>query len=205
MSEPQAQATSIEFVFPDVLHWTIRDERIGHHPSEAYGIKTSGGVVCIDPVSLRPETTIGKVTAVVLTHRNHQRSAWSFRKRHACPVYVPEGASGLDESPDETYGENTVLPGNLQALASRGFQHSAYLLYQSETGKTVAFVSDLIFQDPKTGYRFPVQPGYFDPSGGIEDARRLIEAGVDCLAPGHGSPILEKADQVLEQAIRRIQ
>lgn len=206
MSEPQTKATRIVSRWPDVLSWTIRDERIGYHPSEAYAIITSSGPVCIDPLPLAENVwdQLETPRAVILTHANHQRSAWNFRKRFGCPVYAPQGAEGLDETIDVSYTSDSDLPGNLKVLIAQGFQHAAYLIFSSSSGQSIAFVSDLIFQDPKTGYRFPVEPGYFDPQGGIEDARRLLKSGIDCLALGHGEPVMEGAHQILQTAIDRI-
>ncbi|RMF09518.1 MAG: MBL fold metallo-hydrolase [Candidatus Neomarinimicrobiota bacterium] len=207
MSEPKATADHIDHLLPDVLHWTISDERIGHHASEAYAIRTTEGVVCIDPVTVREDLwpELDPVTAVLLTHGHHQRSAWRFRYRFHCPVYVPFGAGKLDEAPDFFYASDSALPLPITAVPARGFSHSMYLVYHSRDNQTVVFVSDLIFDDPTTGYRFPVQPGYFDPEGGVADAEALLTFQPDVLLPGHGKPVFESADRVLQNAIQRVQ
>ncbi len=82
MAEPKARADRIESLFPWLLHWTIADERIGGFRSDAFAVQTPGCLMVIDPVPLEDHlmAELKNAGGIFLTHGNHQRSAWRFRK-----------------------------------------------------------------------------------------------------------------------------
>ena len=115
MAEPQTRADHLDHLFPWLLHWTIEDDRIGEFRSDAFAVRTPAGLVAIDPLPLAEPlaSELAEVSHVVLTHANHQRSAWRLRREHGVPVWVPAGDAVLDEEPDVRYEEATELPGGL--------------------------------------------------------------------------------------------
>ena len=97
MAEPKARAVRIEELFAWLLHWNIADERIGGYRSDAFAVQTPDGLMVIDAVPL-DEPLMGRlknVGGIFLTHGNHQRAAWRFRKELGAPVYAPAGAVKL--------------------------------------------------------------------------------------------------------------
>lgn len=205
MTEPKTKATRIERPLPWLLHWTISDERIGNTGSNAYAIETEAGLVVIDPVPLTAEAMadLPDVCAIFLTHGNHQRSAWRFRRELGAPVYAPRGVRPLDEEPDHLYDEGDSLPGGMAAIRSAGFDAACFLVHTGPDGATALFCGDLIYYDAGEYYRFPVQPNYFKRTGGEADARRLLELGATALFAAHGPPSLDGCRAILEGAIDR--
>src|SRR5437867_3939630 len=130
MSEPKNRAARVDRVVPGVLHWAVKDDRIGGFWSDSYAVKTDEGTVLIDPLPLTATAlkSLGKVTAICLTGGFHQRSAWRYRKRFKAPVWVPKQAKGLEEKPDRRYGPDAALPGGLKALHAPGPTGPHYLL-----------------------------------------------------------------------------
>lgn len=51
MAEPRATAARIERLFPWLLHWTIADERIAEYRSDSYAVRSSEGLMLIDPAT----------------------------------------------------------------------------------------------------------------------------------------------------------
>ncbi len=204
MSEPTTKADAITRLLPWLAHWTIVDERLGESRSDAYAVATPDGTVGIDvlPLTRAARAELGDVCALFLTHRNHQRSAWRFRRELGAPVYAPAGTQGLDEEPDVLMDEATPLPGGLHAIRARGFRDACYLTFAHEDGTGVLFAGDLICHDPDGPYRFPVQPDYFDLTGGQADARRLLELPLDALCAAHASPTLDGCRAALEEALQ---
>ncbi len=205
MAEPKARAGQMEPLFPWLLHWTITDERIGEHRSDAYAVRTPGGLMLIDPVPLedRLQAELGEVAGIFMTHGNHQRSAWRLRRELDAPVYAPAGVAGLDEEPDVRIDESTELPGGLRAVPARGFDDACCLTFTHADGTGVLFCGDLICRDPDGPYRFPVQPGYFDPDGGKSDAQRLSRLPLTVLCAAHAAPSPQDCREILEKAATR--
>lgn len=205
MAEPKTTAERVEHLFPWLLHWSISDERIRGFRSDAYALQTPAGWVLIDAVPWNREHTpeITEVHAIVMTHRNHQRSAWRLRKEFGAPVYAPAGEQELDEEPDELLEEGGSNPGGLRSIPAQGFTNACYLVHQRDDGHGVLFCGDLICQDPGGPYRFPVQPDYFDGVGGLHDAAQLIEWPTQTLCAAHAEPCLRGSIDVLEGAIAR--
>ena len=112
-------------------------------------------------------------------------------------------AAGLDEVPDVWFDARTALPGGLEAMEAAAFDAACYLTFTHDDGTGVLFCGDLICQDPDGPYRFPVQPGYFDPAGGKEDARRLVDLPATVLCAAHAVPSRAGCRAALERAIVR--
>ncbi|MFC1543192.1 MBL fold metallo-hydrolase [Candidatus Neomarinimicrobiota bacterium] len=206
MTEPKTKADKIMQLFPWLLHWTIKDERIGNYRSDAFAIAMDAGLVLIDPLPVAEQLRkdLEKANAIVMTHGNHQRSAWRYRRELAAPVFAPAGATGLDEEPDHWYGEGDELPGELRAIRAEGFQQACYLAFTHPDGPDVLFCGDLICHDEGGPYRFPVQPGYFDPAGGRKDAQRLLQFNLEVMCAAHAVPSLKGCRAALQGAIDRI-
>lgn len=213
MAEPRTRAERVDALLPGLLHWSIVDERIDGFRSDAYAVRTDGGVLLIDALPLAPhlQEDLGPIAGVFLTHGNHQRSAWRLRRETGAPVYAPAGARGLDEEPDVRFDEGTTLPGGLRAIEAGAFDAACALIAGSvESGGAdrssdgvVAFCGDLVCQDPGGPLRFPVQPGYFDTQRGAEDARRLLDAAPTVLCAAHAEPLLEGVGEVLRRLAGR--
>jgi glyoxylase-like metal-dependent hydrolase (beta-lactamase superfamily II) len=200
MAEPKTRAARIERLLPWLSHWTIADERIGRFRSDSFAVETADGLVLIDPLPLEEKLQDGlqNVVGILLTHGNHQRSAWRLRRELGASVYAPAGVAGLDEEPDVLMDEQTALPGGLQAVPAAGFQAACYLTFTHPDGTGVLFCGDLICHDPGGPYRFPVQEGYFDPARGKEDARRLAALPLTVMCAAHAVPKLDGCRTLLQ-------
>lgn len=205
MAEPKARANKIEHLFPWLLHWTIADERISGFRSDAFAVQTPDGLMVIDPVPLEDslKAQLRDAGGIFLTHGNHQRSAWRFRKELGVSVYAPRGAAELDEAPDVWFDETTDLPGGLRPVPATAFQAACYLTFTYIEGTGVLFCGDLICHDPGGPYRFPSEPGYFDPIAGKEDARSLLDLPLTVMCAAHAVPSLDACRAALQGAIAR--
>ena len=205
MAEPTTRAERIDELYPWLLHWSIADERLGGFRSDAYAVDTPEGLVVVDALPLLPrlEERLTGAVALVLTHGNHQRSAWRLRRELGARVFVPVGDWDLDEEPDERYEPGATLPGGLRAHEASSFEVACFLSHAPASGPAAVFCGDLICQDPGGPYRFPDQPGYFDPALGIADARRLLALDAAALCPAHADPTAEGCRAALEGAVAR--
>ena len=203
MSEPKARASKVNNVFPWLLHFSINDERIGDFRGDAYAIKSSDGLVVIDPIRLEDDIVneVAKTKYVILSAGGHQRSSWRYRGEFGAVVYAPIGSKKLDEEPDHWYGEGDDLPAGLKAIAGTWFKNTCHLLYSHTDGTTVLFCGDLIVQSEGGPYRFPMEE-WLPP---IEEARvevqKLLELSANALCPGHADPTADGCEAALQSAL----
>ena len=146
MTEPVEIARSYEKAAPGVWHWRIHNRAIGGSISSSQLVAANGEVVLVDPVQLAPEAlaALPRPTAVCLTARCHQRSAWRYRDELGAAVWAPQGTAPMDEEPDRRYAAGDTLPGGLLAVHTPGPEdvHFCLLLERGEGG--VLLCSDLL-------------------------------------------------------------
>ena len=207
MSEPTSKADRIQLLSPWLYHWWIHDDRLSNFRSESYAVLTPAGKVLIDPLPLTDVALdgLGPVAAICLTQRNHQRSAWAFRRKFRVPVYAPRGGHGLDETPDQECDAGSDLPGRLSAIAVQGLPNGLALLVASDQGAGALFCGDFITRDEDGPYRFPVEPGFFDPAAALHGLKQLAELPADSLCPAHGAPAATGYRGILQGVLEREQ
>ena len=203
MSEPKARASELNNVFPWLLHFTIKDERIDNFRSDTYAIKSSDGLVVIDPVRLEDDLVheVAETKHVILTAGHHQRSSWRYRKEFGAAVYAPIGSDGLDEEPDHRYEEGADLPAGIRAIKGEWYPTYYHLLYTHSDETKVLFCGDLITHWDDGIYRFPM--GEYVPSyePAIEEVKRLMELSATVLCPGHADPTADGYQAALQSAL----
>jgi hypothetical protein len=202
VSEPRETAAHTEEVVPGVVHWHVRDDRIGGFLSAAHAVRSDAGWVLIDPLPLASDALaqLEPVTAICLTSGGHQRSAWRLRHELGAPISAPALSQTLGEEPDVRYGDGDRLAGGLLAVFTPGAgttQHTLLL----EGAPSVAFVSDLLVREPETELALiPAQYAH-----DIEEARRSVERllelpfSVLCLA--HGLPVTDDPKAAIRRAL----
>ena len=202
MTEPSEIADSVEEVVECVWHWRIRNANIGGAISSSHAVATEDGCVLIDPVRLADAAvaSLPRPTAIALTAKTHQRSAWRYRRELGLEVWLPEDAPPADEEPDRRYAEGDELPGGLLAIRTPGpeWPHYSFLL---ESGPGVLFCSDLISNEGDGELRF-VPPEYHDdPEETRHSVERLLRLPFAVLCLDHGAPIADDPKAALRRLL----
>lgn len=204
MSQPKQRATKTLEVIPGIHRWSVSDDRIGGVQSEAYAVvDDDGAVTLIDPLPIDESALrkLGRVEAIVLTAGNHQRAAWSLRRIFGAPVWAPEDAEGLEDTPDATYASGDTLPGGLMAYHTPGPAESMYALWL-ERPRSVVFLSDLLSHDEEGTPRFVPSQYQTAPARTRTSIQRILDhLPVEVLCFAHGSPILEDGAAILRRAL----
>ncbi|WP_205519518.1 MBL fold metallo-hydrolase [Pyxidicoccus caerfyrddinensis] len=205
MSEPKGKAKRVVEVVPGVHHWTLSDERIGGARSDAYAVvDEDGAVVLIDPLPIDEELLrrLGKVTAIVLTAGNHQRSAWRFRKDFGAPVWAPEGAQGLEEKPDFFYVAGDTLPAGIVSFHTPGPTEAMYTLWIQQHPRSVAFISDLLTHAGRGTPEFVPSEYQDEPFRTRHSVQRILDhLPVQTVCFAHGAPIVGEGAAALRRAL----
>ena len=121
------------------------NSNIGGATSSCQALAADGEVVLIDPLRLADHAfdALPRPTAIVLTAKCHQRSAWRYRSQLGVEVWAPADAPAADEQPDRRYAEGDPLPGGLRAIRTPGPEWAHYCLVR-DAAPHVLFCSDLL-------------------------------------------------------------
>ena len=111
MSEPKTVAAAVNEVVPGLFHYKIDDERIKSQ-SDSYAVVKDGRVVLIDPLPLEASLLhrLGRVEAIVLGARSHQRSSWRLRREHQAAIHAPQGPPAWRRNPMPPTRRGTGCP-----------------------------------------------------------------------------------------------
>ena len=190
MSEPPETAANAEPVIEGVWHWSVANSAIGGATSSSQALAVDGGSVLIDPIRLAEDAlgALPRPSAIVLTAKCHQRSAWRYRSELGAEVWGPEGAPAMDEEPDRRYSEGDVVPGGLRAIRTPGPEPAHFCLLREDAPR-ILFCSDLLMGDGDGGLAFV--PGQFhdNPAETRRSVVRLAELEFDVLCLDHGRPV----------------
>lgn len=203
MSEPKTVAQQATEVVPGVWRWTVHDDRIDYE-SDAHAVVENGRVVLIDPLPLE-ETALkglGTITAICLTAKCHQRSAWRYRKQFGVKVYAPEGARPMEEEPDVFYRAGDLLPGGLQVIHTPGPEevHFAFWLTRDPG---VLFCPDLLMHGEGKALEFVPAQFHDDPVETRRSVERLLTLPFSALCFNHGAPVTYDPHAALREVLKR--
>jgi metallo-beta-lactamase superfamily protein len=190
VSEPPETAAHAEPVIEGVWHWSVANSAIGGATSSSQALALDDGCVLIDPIRLDDGElgSLPRPSAIVLTAKCHQRSAWRYRSTFGAEVWAPDGAPAMDEEPDRRYAEGDVVPGGLRAIRTPGPEPVHFCLLREDAPR-ILFCSDLLMGDGDGGLAFV--PGQFhdDPAETRRSVERLAELEFDVLCLDHGRPV----------------
>ena len=202
MSEPRETAPEVEEVVPGLYHWRISNSAIGGNVSSSHALVTGDGCVLIDPVPLAAAAmaSLPQPTAIVLTARCHQRSAWRYRGELGIEVWLPADAPAADEEPDRRYADGDVLPGGLVAVRTPGPEWPHYsLLLEGDPG--VVFCSDLVMHAGDGALHFVPPEFHEDPAETRRSVEKLLGLPYGILCFDHGAPIVDDPKAALRRLL----
>jgi len=202
MSEPRETAARVEEVVEGLYHWRIHNSGIGGNVSSSHALATGDDCVLIDPVRLAEDAmaALPLPTAVVLTAKCHQRSAWRYREQFGIEVWLPEDASAADEEPDRRYADGDVLPGGLVAVRTPGPEWPHYSLLL-EGAPSVVFCSDLVMHAGGGTLHFVPPEFHEDPAETRRSVDKLLGLPFAILCFAHGAPIVDDPKAALRRLL----
>lgn len=174
-----------------VWWWQIHNSRIGGATSSCHLLDHPGGAVLVDPLHLADDVfaTLPAVTAICLTAKCHQRSAWRYRRATEAPVWAPEGAAATDEEPDHRYRHGDRLPGGLIAVRTPGPEPVHYCFLAERTPPAL-ICSDLLSGDGRS-LRFVPFEYHDDPAATRASVESLLDLDFSLLLLDHGPPVAD--------------
>lgn len=198
-------ATSLTPVVDGIWHWHVSSSGAGSHIASSHAFRVElddgrVGCVLVDPVRLdghAMQQLPHVIVAVVLTSATPQRAAWRLRELHGAPVWAPADVTGLEEEPDERYGDGDELPGGLVAIHTPGADGASYSLHLP--AREALFVADLLEGGDGGSVTIPrVRSDRELALGSVETLARLRPR---VLLLDHGLPVVEDATSRLEHVL----
>jgi len=204
MTEPVEIAQACEEAAPGLWHWRIRNRAIGGSISSSQLVAANGEVFLVDPVQLAPDAlaALPRPTAIGLTAKCHQRSAWRYREEFGAPVWAPQGTAPMDEEPDRRYGAGDTLPGGLLAVHTPGPEdvHFCFLLEREEG---VVLCSDMLGRSEDGELEFIPLRFHDDPDATRRSVERLLDLPFSVLCLDHGPPLADDPKAAIRALLER--
>jgi glyoxylase-like metal-dependent hydrolase (beta-lactamase superfamily II) len=165
---------------------------------DSYAVKTSDGIVFIDPMKPAPAVTkkleaLGEPIAIFLTNAHHDRDADWFRKQYEIQIYAHEKAkSDCDTKIDVLVLDGERLPGGLRVIHLPGSDASEMALYTKISGGIV-MIGDALLNLPAKGLALLPDQYMEDKKQAIQSLRKLVELDFKIVTFAHGDPIVDNA------------
>ncbi len=189
-----------------VWMWSVFSEEKGLY-FNGYALKTPAGGVLIDPPSaedavLAQLTGIGSPVLIVITNRDHERSAGLFRQRFGIPVAAHHLDAPLMEiPPEQTFADGDSLLGGLQVIHIPNQKSPGESALYWPTQK-VLILGDALIGKPAGSLSMLPDEKYTDRAKAFASLKRTFTSfhlDYQTLLLGDGEPILNQPKAVLEQ------
>jgi len=184
-----------------------------YHPQwkvdfNSYALKTSEGVVFIDPLKPDPAVVeklkaLGEPIAILLTNAHHDRGADWFRKQYDIQVYAHEKAKAdCDTKIDVLLMDGERLPGPVKAVYMPGSSAGETAFYSKVAGGIVLMGDTLLNQGDK-GLAL-LQDDYMeDKKQALKSLQKILELDFNVITFAHGEPIVQDAKKKIASFLKK--
>jgi len=196
------RATEIETLSPGVVFWRFYDPTVKADLFST-GLETAAGTFVIDPIPLTAafmSRLASKTIGLIITNENHERAAAAFAEEFQVPVYSAlRSIHGIAEL--VAVRENRPLAPGLTAISIDGAPIGEIAVHWEASGGTLVIGDALINFDPH-GFTF-LPPKYCQDFKKMRRSlEKLLEYRFERILFAHGTPIVSRARQRLEQLLR---
>jgi len=146
----------------------------------------------------------GQVDYVLLTNRDHEREAATYRQELGCQVMVPEAdASQMTIKANKTYKDGELLAGGIWVIHLKDQKSPGESALFIQQGKGVLIVGDALIGKPPGSLAMLSAEKYADAGQAREGLRRLLKYNFDAILVGDGTSILTGAKQAMERLFQQ--
>ena len=192
-------------ILTDILTWPWFSEPHGYN-FNGHFVRHPGGNLCIDPVEPSEddlaEMARQGVGRILITNRNHSRSANTIRARTGAGTAIhPADASHARTEGAEVDDELKIgdKVGPFVVVGAPGKSPGEIVLHWPE--RKILLVGDAVVGDPPGNCKLLPDKVVDDPPRLRDSARGLLALDFDILLVGDGMPILGGAKERLRQLV----
>lgn len=160
----------------------------------------------VDPPLAGPEVLesfvpLPKPSFIVLTNRDHERSAQQFKEKFRIPIYASkQDAPLMSVAVDRMFEDGEILPGGWQVI---------HIANQKSPGESALYnmeIRILILGDALIGKPFQClsmlpDEKYASKQAAVDGLKRLLMLDVKAVLPGDGDPVTLNASSLLVDAL----
>ena len=174
----------------------------------SYALKTSEGVVFIDPLNAEPDVlqkieALGEPIAIFLTNAHHDRQADWFRKHYGVQVYAHEKArADCDTKIDVLLMDGERLPGGVKAMYLPGSSASE-TAYHFKPNGGVVLVGDTLLNQGDKGLTLLPEPYIEDKKQALKSLQSLLALDFKTITFAHGNPIVGNAKSEITNFLKK--
>ncbi|MDA2919168.1 hypothetical protein MYX76_06710 [Desulfobacterota bacterium AH_259_B03_O07] len=183
-------------------------------PKHGYGFngfafESDGGLIVIDPAIMGEDDfdellKLGNPETVILTNKDHERVAYDLRDKFGSKIYIDEkDATFLKASPDRTFRDREIIPGNLRAINVPNNKSPGETALLLSRDKGILFIGDAIIGWPKGEFSLLPFGKYENPQMAKESVKVLLEYDFDTVLVGDGESILRGGKEAVRRFLDR--
>ena len=167
-------------------------------------IQTASGVYLIDPISLPAEdlsTAIAgrDLAGIVITNRNHARSALDFSRELKIPIFAhPEAAAEFGSNEIRLLDDGSRLALDFVVATMEGAAAGEIALHCEADGGTLVF-GDALINMGAEGFTFLPAKYCLNPKQMRASLRKFRDYRFQRILLAHGTPIISRAESRLAE------
>jgi hypothetical protein len=198
-------AQEVAQVVPGMFLWSAYDKEVKADLFST-GLKTPAGTYLIDPIPLVPDAetalqTQGTVSGIVVTNGNHARASGQSASRFRVPIFVHEVLLGTPDFPNATgVPDGKTFSEGLTGIGIDGGPLGEMALHFGSGAGTIVVGDALINFEP---HGFELLPAKYclNARQMRRSLEKLLEYKFERMFFAHGTPILSRARERLEQLL----
>jgi hypothetical protein len=199
-------ASEIEPVCPGIFLWRLYDPSVKADLFST-ALETAAGTYLIDPVRLTPAAggslaSLARIAGIVVTNENHERAAAQFSEKFQISVHLHAALLGTTGLPKmAALQDGCIFSPGLTAVEIEGGPAGEIAVHFDASGGTMILGDALINFEP---YGFALLPAKY--CSNFKAMRlslsKLLDYSFDRMLFAHGTPILSRARQRLEELLK---
>ena len=199
------RAAEVDQIVPGLFIWHAYDSAV---KAELYstGVLTAEACCVIDPIPIEPEALAAAVPKrqirwVVVTNENHLRATVRFAKDSGAAILAHSDLSDVEEIVGYTAVDRSEkIAGEITVISIEGAVRGEIALHSPANGGMLIVGDSLINFDP---YGFTLLPSKYcsDQKRMRDSLRQLLDFKFERILFAHGSPIVTRANERLDQLL----
>jgi glyoxylase-like metal-dependent hydrolase (beta-lactamase superfamily II) len=191
-------------VAPSLLIWQCYDPALKADLFST-AITTRNGRFLVDPIPLT-DAALGQllnadsVNGVIVTNRNHLRASAEFADRFSVPIFAHAETFPGQAFPGTKVGDGGKICDELAVIGIEGAAAGEIVLHSTTNGGTLITGDALINFEPY-GFTFLPRKYCSNEKEMRRSLRKLLTCKAERMLFAHGSPILSRAGERLQQLL----
>ncbi|RMH07897.1 MAG: hypothetical protein D6704_04115 [Nitrospirae bacterium] len=193
-------------LFPNIWEWSwfSAEKQLNFN---GHFLQVGDHRILVDPPPLTSEDQThiiqnGPLDYIIVTNRDHEREAASYKQVFHCQLFVPElDAPAMALPVDKTYRDGELLPGGIWVIQledQKSPGESALFLQQ---GNGILIVGDALIGNPPGTLSLLPPEKYADVTKARTGLRRLLRYAFDTVLVGDGTSVLSGAKPLVEKIL----